>query len=122
MMGQSESNPVLDHVRLLFENSKACCCMIGMISDLDLKSCGLSHHLHVIRLDSKSILEAFCSLEEILLLLVNGPACMPTKHALHLALEQSQLGAIQGLCFLSQSQQKQSFQGVGLGMIRMRLQ
>lgn len=75
-----------------------------MISDLDLQSCGFSHHLQVVRLDSKSILEAFRSLEEILFLLVDGAACMPAEHALHLALKQSQLGAFKGLCFLSQSQ------------------
>lgn len=96
--------------------------MIGMISDLDLQSRSLSHDLQVVRLDSKSILEAFCSLEEILLLLVDGAACMPAEHALHLTLKQSQLRAIKGLSFLPQSQQKQSLQRVGLGMIRMRLQ
>lgn len=122
MMCQSEPNPILDHVRFLLENSEASSCMISMVSNLDLQSCSLSHHLHIIRLDSKSILEAFRSFEEILLLLVDGAASMPAEHALHLALKQSQLGAFKGLSFLPQSQQKQSLQRVGLGMIRMRLQ
>lgn len=86
MMSKCKSNPILDHIWLLFEDREPCCSVIGMVSHLDLQTCCLSHQLNIIGLHPKGILEAFSRLEEILLLFIDGPTGMPTKHALQFTL------------------------------------
>lgn len=87
MMGQCVSNPILDHVWFLLEDSKASGSVIGMVSNLHLQGSSLPHYLQIIRLKSECVLEALGSLQEIFPLLVDSAASMPTEKTLHFALQ-----------------------------------
>lgn len=122
MVGEGVAHPVLDHVGLLLEDGEAGGGVVGVVAHLDLQGGGIAHDLEVVRLEAQRILEALGSLLEILALLVNGSASVPAEQALHLALQQRQLTALQRLRLLPQGQLEQRLQSDGLWVIWMRLQ
>jgi hypothetical protein len=122
MVGKRVSHPVLDHIGFLFEDGEASSSVVVVVTHLNLQRSRLPHQVHVVWLHPQCILEALSCLEEILSLLVDGAAGVPTEEALHLALHQSQLSYLQRLHLLVERQQEQRLQGKCLGMVRMRLQ
>lgn len=79
MMSKRKPYPILNHIRFHFQDGKSRCCMISMISNLNLQRSSFSEQLKIIRLHSQSILEALSRLQEIFSLLVDGATCMPTE-------------------------------------------
>jgi len=122
MMGKGITGPILDHIRLLLQNSEPRGSMIHMIPHLNLQSSSLTHNAQIVWLDPQRILHAFGRLKEVLSLLVDGAACMPTKQTLHLALQEGQLCHVQCLRLFVKREQEKSLQGVSLGMVGMHLQ
>jgi hypothetical protein len=106
VVGESVSNPVLDHIGLLLEYGEAGGGVIGVVAHLHLECGCLAHDLQVVWLQPKRVLEALGCLQEILALLVDCAARVPAEQALHLALQQRQLAALQRLCLLPQRQQE----------------
>jgi len=88
MVRNNKSYPVLDHAWLLLQNVESRSSMISQVPDLNLQASSLTHDLKIVRLEFQSILEAFCCLSEILLLLVDAGACMPTEHTAHFTFNQ----------------------------------
>ena len=92
MVRDDEGEPILNHVRFLFENIEARGSMVGEVSDLNEQAGGISHDLKVIRFYSHGILKAFGCFIEIFLLFVDGGAGMPAEHASHFAFDESHFG------------------------------